>query len=156
MVPLEPTLRRAYFAGFAVAVGFRWFATGGIWGICRLALKLHWRGDLGLVATALLWIIALSAVYFIPFAAGFVATFFWRPIHWRRERHDEKNALAGSALLAWLPLLALTSCVVLLPLLFDVWFCEQGARRGRAFWNSRQGRQFLGDFSTRDGEEREA
>ena len=104
------------------------------------------------MVTALLWMSALSAIYLIPFLSGFLAAFFWRPIRWRSEQHAQINAVAGSALLAWLPVFALTVGLVLPVMLLDIWFCGQGSKRGLVFWNGCLGRQFLGDFSTRDDE----
>ncbi len=156
MVPLEPASRRAYFAGLAVAIGFRLFALGALWTLNLDPLE-DWMVRQSWLVQAPLVVAALAAPFVIPFVAGFLAAFFWRRIRWRFDLQDEKNAIyistAISTALVAFPFFAVLGWWALFPLLLDIPLFYKGLRRGETFWNSRLGRQFLGDFWTRDEDE---
>jgi len=152
MVPPDSISRRAYFVGFAVAVGFRWFAVAGFVALHRAVFQASRSGLLPRAIAQTLWFSTFASVFFIPFFAGFLAAFWWRRVHWCGDGSDENKTLGASALLAWCPLLVFSWYAGLFVVALDMWFCGHGVKGGTKFWNSRMSRQFFGDFSTRDDE----
>lgn len=163
MVPLDLASRRAFWLGLWVGIGFRCFVYLG----CLVLLQTALSSGLGFGTWRFIcWMLALFAAIsplLVPFLAGFSSAFFWSHIVWS-QGEDKPRALWWLTLANVPFYLLLTSClfhllflnwllIVVLPL--DYWSCSQGLTTGERFWNSRQGRQFFGDFSNRD-DEREA
>ena len=151
------TFRRTLWMGVAIGIGFRTFAYGFLWGVCLLPDTQGLSPLLENVAQALFCVVALAlltAILWVPFIAGFLSAYCWNGF----ESSDQMNAVWLSALLYLLVPLALwlildEASIFVFSFLFlglDVWMCGKGANRGDCFWNSRQSRQFMGDFSTDD------
>lgn len=140
--------------GIAVGMGFRAFAYGLLWGACLLqdiqGLSPLFRN----VLDGLFRVVALSlltAILWVPFVAGFLSAYYWS----RLESRDQLRAQWLSVLLFLLIPFTLWLTVNAAPVFSfsvllvgpDVCMCGKGVNRGNRFWNSRQSRQFRGDFS---------
>lgn len=153
MAPTESASRRAFWQGFVVGLGLRYFAVAIFFALFAAASQLRLSEAMGWIVWTPLIICGLSSPLVIPFLAGFASAYFWRRVTWRDEHKDKSLAIWLSALL-FLPFhLLLIGCCLLLSLPIDYALCESGVQRGTQFWNGRSGRQFVGDFSTRDEDE---
>ena len=139
-----------------MGMGLRYFAFGTLGAPGWCASTLHWE-DVSRVSNVTafavgipLGLCALASPIVIPFSAGFASAYYWRGVTWDDEGKGVKNALWVSAML-FLPFhLLLCGTCLLLTLPIDYAASDSGVKRGAEFWNSHQGRQFFGDFSTRD------
>ncbi|BCM90126.1 hypothetical protein IAD21_01977 [Abditibacteriota bacterium] len=103
------------------------------------------------------WSVATTSFCWIPFAAGFISSYFWRHL----QAGNYVNAIWVNTIAFWLSVFCVAAyfranpCVGLIFFYLDVGMCSRGTKHGSKFWSSRLARQFLGDFSTRNDEESE-
>ncbi len=156
----ESTSLSTFWLGVVVGIAFRTFAYGILYaGFLLPSIRGFPPVDNNILA-ALYWMVAiatLGAPFWIPFAAGFLSACFWGHL----EAGDYVRAIWLSAIgflvvaVALSLILGLGPVIILLFLciFLDVGLCGQGADKGNLFWQGQLGRQFLGDFSTRDEDE---
>lgn len=153
MVPLEPAFRRDFWMGFWIGVLFRYFAFGILAALVVGASTVHLSEVGGWLVWTPLALAGLASPLLVPFVAGFFTAYFWRQVLWPDKNKNQCSALWWSTGFS-LPLhLFFVPFCLLLTVPVDYACCSGGLERGIAFWNGRLGRQFLGDFSTRDEEE---
>ena len=143
-----------FFAGIAVGLAFRAFSyflliTAPSW------FDWHRLPPIPVaVLPVIYWTMAFFSPFWVPFVGGFLSAYFWRCLPTQDYLVATRIGMIAVAIA-----LLLASCVLqLLPLFMlgvllvyiDAGMSASGMEHGAWFWNGRLGRQFMGDFSTRD------